>query len=130
MPMTETHLETLRKLSAEMRSVQRAAGQCSVEGPHDEASGLFAAEAERAGRWADELDAALSALAPSGAGWQPIATAPKENWKYVLAWDAPAPKKGVRMAYRVGSTWSTVSGGSIAPTHWPPLPAPPTQEAE
>lgn len=51
---------TLEELVEEMRSIQRVAGQCSVEGPEGAMALIAAAEAERAGRWADILEAALA----------------------------------------------------------------------
>jgi hypothetical protein len=44
-----------------------AAGQASVEGPRDLISRQSAREAERASRWADELEAALAASASAPA---------------------------------------------------------------
>ena len=56
----------VRAVIEEMRTIARVAGQCSVEGPEDVHALMAAAEAERAARWADELEAALLAGA-SGA---------------------------------------------------------------
>ncbi len=49
-----------RALLDEMRTISRVAGQCSVEGPPDTASLMAAAEAERALRWADTIEALLA----------------------------------------------------------------------
>ncbi len=51
----------LEALIEEMRVIARVAGQCSVEGPQDGAALMAAAEADRATRWADRLEALLKA---------------------------------------------------------------------
>lgn len=63
--------------------------------------------------------------------WQPIETAPKDG-EILVAW----PSGMVRSAHRDkhwsgGPCWSTSGGlyfGSLQPTHWMPLPAPPVSE--
>lgn len=54
-------------LIREMRTIAMVAGQASVEGPRDFLARQSAREAERASRWADELEALLAAsrLRPS-----------------------------------------------------------------
>ena len=47
--------QQVRALIREMRTIQRVAGQCSIEGRQDSMALMAAAEAERAGRWADRL---------------------------------------------------------------------------
>lgn len=54
----------LRALISEMRTIGIVAGQCSVEAPDNPYAGMAAAEAERALRWADDLEAALPAVRP------------------------------------------------------------------
>ena len=49
------------EIVAEMRTIARVAGQCSVEGQEDEKSLMAAAESDRCTRWADALEAALRA---------------------------------------------------------------------
>jgi hypothetical protein len=61
--MTEPHtIAALRQLRDEMRSVQLAAGQASVEGPRDFLARQADREATRCGKWADTLDAVLAGI--------------------------------------------------------------------
>lgn len=53
---------TLEELIGEMRMIGCVAGQASVEGPQDSKSLMAAAEAERALRWAEAIDAVLTVL--------------------------------------------------------------------
>lgn len=52
----------LRELIDQMRTIAMVAGQCSVEGSRGTLSAMAAAEAERASRWANELESLLSPL--------------------------------------------------------------------
>ena len=62
--MTASDLAPLRGLIDEMRMIGLVAGQCSVEGPEGLAASMAGAEAERALRWADELEALLGSQRP------------------------------------------------------------------
>lgn len=66
---------------------------------------------------AEELDAALV-----GHGWQPITTAPGDAFVLVYV-----PVYGVMKAVKAENGWLTMSGATIQPTHWMPLPAPPQE---
>ena len=62
--------------------------------------------------------------------WQPIETAPKSN-ETVLVADGPAVWLARPDNYR-GKTpgrYRTTSGAYVRPTHWMPLPPPPTNDA-
>ncbi len=54
----------IEKVRDEMRVVAIVSGQSSVEGPYDLSSAMAAREAGRVTRWADELEAVLSAASP------------------------------------------------------------------
>lgn len=56
------HVDELRALEREMRTISMVAGQCSVEGAEDAISLLAAAEAERTSRWAGRLQAVAREL--------------------------------------------------------------------
>lgn len=75
--------------------------------------------------------------------WQPIETAPKDglafvgtNWKY--AYRTSAGRIYVKWPHEEGGptfqdVWNAEDSGSIwpwKPTHWMPLPAPPTNEVD
>lgn len=67
---------------------------------------------------------------PSPTGWQPIETAPKRRMQLILAAYDYHP---VRPAYWDGRCWVTiccVTEGGESPTHWMPLPAPPTLSSD
>lgn len=55
---------SIRALLAEIRMIQMVAGQCSVEGPLNGEAAMAAAEADRCGRWADQLEALLASPPP------------------------------------------------------------------
>jgi hypothetical protein len=59
--------------------------------------------------------------------WQPIETAPKDG-TVVLIW---SPSRGACAAWKKGRGWHTEPGvyHVSRPTHWMPLPDPPTGEA-
>jgi hypothetical protein len=58
----EGRLRTVEALIGEMRTIAMVAGQASVEGPRDFLARQAAKEAERATRWANQLEAALRPL--------------------------------------------------------------------
>jgi hypothetical protein len=62
----------------------------------------------------------------AGEGWQPIETAPKDVW--VLVWTPPRTTVAYRQRHQ--DRWLVNGGGGlfVAPTHWMPLPSPPTEE--
>lgn len=60
----EALTSALTRLRDEMRMIQMVAGQCSVEGPDNECARMAGAEADRAGKWADKIDALLPADPP------------------------------------------------------------------
>lgn len=79
------------------------------------------------------LKKALTTLA-EGAGklhakteWQPIETAPKD-YTNILVWnDGGAHRDGwVSIAYWNDDGWISPFGGEYDPTHWQPLPEPPS----
>lgn len=47
--------DNLSRIIEEMRTIAMVAGQCSIEGPENSMALMAAAEAERCGRWADDL---------------------------------------------------------------------------
>lgn len=66
-----------------------------------------------------------AATPPAVGGWQDISTAPR--FEEILTWDG----KYVRCAYHAyDDVW--MQGGDVGhePTHWKPLPTPPTEERE
>ena len=82
---------------------------------------------------AENIDAAAWAKVGAEYGcWQPIETAPKDGTN-VLIW----PMHGYRVGLAFfdtarGGVWSEWPGrvGGFVPTHWMPLPEPPTIETE
>jgi hypothetical protein len=83
-----------------------------------------------AGTWLDESDGpdmveyVRADLAPS---WRPIETAPKDG-REVLIFVGGYYIGGVVVAeWREGSGWSDWDADLWNPTHWMPLPAPPTE---
>jgi hypothetical protein len=92
-------------------------------------------------------DAQRAVRAVNRTGWQPIETAPKDGteiWLYdpssVLTWDQPSREYLPKAYQQVGcwATWAQDShwnmidmqtGGYIgaSPTHWMPLPEPPSE---
>jgi hypothetical protein len=54
--------------------------------------------------------------------WQPISTAP--FGEYVLA---AVPDYGVMKVVKLDGGWLTMTGTRINPTHWMPLPEPPSE---
>ena len=85
----------------------------------DEVNELFDSKDKRIA----ELEAALR--------WQPIATAPKDRTRVLIAWDREtrATLNPVGAFWSEGNAWLADSGGgwrgSYGPSHWMPLPAPP-----
>lgn len=72
-------------------------------------------------------DLALSALEQD---WRPIAEAPKDG-TWVECWDSgPFPIVGRWTAQRKSSEigWASREGYSLAPTHYRPLPSPPSSK--
>lgn len=63
-------------------------------------------------------------------GWQPIATAPKDQRVLVVLKPHPLQTEGeITFAYFVGDVWTFDETGEVAnPTHWLPLPAPPKDD--
>ena len=61
------------------------------------------------------------------AGWQPIATAPKDGTRF-LAWEAGTQRSAI--IWRRSAGWDTDAFymDPVAFTHWMPLPPPPAQE--
>lgn len=64
-------------------------------------------------------------------GWMPIETAPEGEWVVT----AKAGERGANLCCRTGDEWHDQAGRSTvthhsfaAPTHWMPLPPPPTKE--
>ena len=82
----------------------------------EDAKGAWVAWAEVKAHLA-ALDAELTRLR-----WQPIATAPEGE--YVMVW---LPNYGEFPAVRTDRDWWQRAGGFIHPTHWMPLPVPPTE---
>jgi hypothetical protein len=85
----------------------------------------------------DAVSKALAAVqcdgrgAPSGqSGWQPIETAPKDGTAILGFWagDVINERNYALTLYRTGSWWDADRGREEygEPTHWMPLPAPPT----
>ena len=58
------------------------------------------------------------------AGWQPIATAPKDG-SYVLIWFDTGHSRGHAIAHWEGREWENSDSHTYAPMHWMPLPAGP-----
>lgn len=86
-------------------------------------------------RAADELDAARAEIERLRAEreWRDIASAPRDSWGpnvLISGWLVPGKTKYVEESYWVGLTvggyWS--SHKTTPPTHWQPLPPPPTQD--
>jgi hypothetical protein len=109
-----------------MRTIAMVAGQCSVEGPQDTKALMAAAEAERARRWADIVDAAL-AVSPEPPSEQ------SEQPDLVAAITA-AVRKADRDFERVGGSsrhWTrecflptlNAAGLMVVPQITPPYPA-------
>lgn len=73
MPTPDPPPLSVLELVAEMRQIALVAGQCSVEGPDDAKSLMAAAEAERATRWADALEALGRRAVPQAQGEPPNA---------------------------------------------------------
>lgn len=75
------------------------------------------------------LSKAAGESIPRTNGWRPIETAPKDGLKDILVW-----KKGFigiavwQPIYDRGFGWVTNTGFQVEPTHWQPLPEPPTGE--
>ena len=75
----------------------------------------------------------------NGAGWEPIKTAPKDG-TYILLYrpaedgrHKDAVREGKYHRYGISDTWRVRSGGNWdidAPTHWMPLPPPPSGEGK
>jgi hypothetical protein len=66
----------------------------------------------------------IESAAQEAEGWRPIETAPKDVW--VLVW---TPTRSTVAYRKAEGSWRDVGGGLfIAPTHWMPLPPPPTEE--
>jgi hypothetical protein len=60
--------------------------------------------------------------------WQPIETAPKDG-TVVLACEIDYYPESVASAnFESGSWWWHMEGSRATPTHWQPLPPPPTTE--
>jgi len=69
----------------------------------------------------EDLLKALRAASGWAQGWQPIATAPKDG-SWFLGWNADCG----HIVYRDGP--GLIAGEDPEPTHWMPLPVPPTGE--
>jgi hypothetical protein len=66
--------------------------------------------------------------------WQPIETAPKDRLLLLccVGWK-PSEAKGEPWPVKVGGWWNgvwNIFGASWRPTHWMPLPAPPSARSE
>lgn len=61
-----------------------------------------------------------------GKGWMPIETAPK-NYK-TWVWIYNGEQSGIAILYESGWEWENMLKVEPAPTHWMPLPTPPTKE--
>lgn len=69
---------------------------------------------------------------PEGAGWRPIATAPKDGTSFLGHWQGGKYDCAVRaVKFHNGKWWEPNEDYLVRePTHWMPLPAPPTSEAK
>lgn len=64
--------------------------------------------------------------------WQPIETAPKDGETPVLTWYPKAYQgKGGHyvMLWQDGKWWAIPGAFELKPTHWMPLPSPPSTES-
>lgn len=62
--------------------------------------------------------------------WQPIETAPKDGSQVLVYAVRRTGPLVASAANRTGSQWWAVNIGCLWPTHWMPLPAPPSQEQD
>lgn len=83
---------------------------------------------ETVARMAVDVLAAL-ASSPTSEGWQPIATAPKDG-RVLTFGDVGADDPAFEVAElgADGRWWVADFDYTVSPTHWRPLPEPPTQE--
>ncbi len=128
--MTEKPTDLPEKWRDEHKALVESAAGAQESGLTNSAIYLRA-EAARAIKDADELTAALSAQgAPQG--WQPIATAPKDGTEVLgFRGRGAAGQSGQFRAIAKfnGYEWIRIPGSySWSPTHWMPLPMPPTGE--
>lgn len=72
-----------------------------------------------------EVDEA-AALSTESAGWQPIETAPTDNTP-VLVWQAPWEFPSRATFTTDDEVWCSAGGIEVNPTHWMPLPTPPSE---
>ena len=61
-------------------------------------------------------------------GWMPISTAPKDG-TWILTWDGYAPDvlRWIENTLGKNPSWRDIEYFQRKPTHWQPLPAPPTE---
>jgi len=105
-------------------------GRESTMSSHDMAFVARLVSDFRAGRLIDPTTLSEAVASARAEGWQPIETAPKDETE-VLLWCGPREMQlGVWQAspsVEGGGWWMTTAECStIYPTHWQPLPAPPT----
>lgn len=59
--------------------------------------------------------------------WQPIETAPKDGREIILFDPDYFPRSGFEGRYSApGANWFSSFGSPVEPTHWMPLPEPPS----
>ncbi len=116
-----------QELIEQVRQVQRYVDRCMLYGPTD----ALREHLHLAGRCADDLEAALLAVdAPPPQAeepWQDISTYSGHAYELLFS---PAHSRVIG-AHVTGDVWhlvgvGCVTNGSERPTHWRPLPAPPT----
>jgi len=78
-----------------------------------------------------KVAALLRRLSPPADGWRPIESAPKDGTR-ILGWSASIPSGWQKIHSirwnQIDGTWREPSFGRIEPTHWRPLPTPPSSE--
>jgi hypothetical protein len=81
---------------------------------------------------------ALQPAAPEqiaeGEGWQPISTAPRDGTRIIVTRTAPTGRNPAKIVWGAegapqGWRWRQQKVIRFEPTHWRPLPAPPTNES-